>query len=625
MDSNPRDDGSTGQTDPNEFEKFLDSVDTGGPDSDSRVDTSRETGPDVGTEGRTSEAADTDSPGGFIPKATYDLFTGREESSIFATIKPERRDEFGLGTYVTIPIRTVSTETRRLLASVERVNYVPYSGSDTLIPRSYEENPLSENEFTQLVELDPISIVTGDSPSNYQSQPVSRPPRPGQPVEVTTEKPVLSTGLNIPETGVFTGWMSINGERIPTDESPLPYQIYNPTVGDPQSGEPALFRHIQLGGSTGKGKTHFAKNLIRQFASGLTYEVDVATNTKTDSDTLHRELGTVVLDAENEYVEMRDNPDPSLSNEFKSKIEREDISYGGIGAEDCPADFNILVPETQNTTPELFGGETRFGIPFSAVNGQTELLVSDEANGPTYNEIQKLLSAFFTTKPEGMQTYEEFQGFLEGQLELIDSDSIRGAVRRRVSSSYAANVFSCGDTHQNSFTDMAKRQIGPGTVTVIPTGHLSGREEKTVISAILSTIIQNKIQSGNTIAQIANTPLLLVLDEAHEYLSEPETVQERYILEQYTRAAKRGRKDMLGLFNITQNPDDIHPEISQQTNTRIYLGLEPGVVDSNNVYVPEKFAGQITNFKKGQAVIKQPDISPVEITGLRHCLTKHTN
>lgn len=39
----------------------------------------------------------------------------------------------------------------------------------------------------------------------------------------------------------------------------------------------------------------------------------------------------------------------------------------------------------------------------------------------------------------------------------------------------------------------------------------------------------------------------------------------------------------------------------------------------------ESDSGQVTQFGKGQAVVKQPDVRAVEIVGLPHCLTRHGN
>ena len=87
-----------------------------------------------------------------------------------------------------------------------------------------------------------------------------------------------------------------------------------------ESGEPTIFRHTLVAGSTGKGKTHFTKNLLRQFATDKRYPIE---NHQTGA-TEHSRLNVVILDPENEYSEMRDdNPDLEHNTELVEKLERE--------------------------------------------------------------------------------------------------------------------------------------------------------------------------------------------------------------------------------------------------------------------------------------------------------------
>ena len=57
----------------------------------------------------------------------------------------------------------------------------------------------------------------------------------------------------------------------------------------------------------------------------------------------------------------------------------------------------------------------------------------------------------------------------------------------------------------------------------------------------------------------------------------------------------------------------------------LYLGLERDVVESHDVFVPKEFKEAVTQFNKGQMVVKQPDVRAVEIKGLPACLTHHSN
>ena len=118
--------------------------------------------------------------------------------------------------------------------------------------------------------------------------------------------------------------------------------------------------------------------------------------------------------------------------------------------------------------------------------------------------------------------------------------------------------------------------------------------------------------------------LLVSVEEAHNYISSPDNLREAYIVSRAREAVKQGRKDKLGLFMITQNPEDIDGDILKQTNTNIFLGLREEVIDKVPS-VPRGFKKDIPQFGKGQAVVKAPDVEAVEVKGLPYCLTQHSN
>jgi len=116
----------------------------------------------------------------------------------------------------------------------------------------------------------------------------------------------------------------------------------------------------------------------------------------------------------------------------------------------------------------------------------------------------------------------------------------------------------------------------------------------------------------------------LALDEAHRYLSNPARNQEEIIVSKFADAARQGRKECLGLFLITQDPQDIDKTIMKQINTKIVLNLnnESAI---NSLMIPKKYEKRIPYLKKGQAIVHSPDNSePVEISGLSTCVVNHT-
>lgn len=104
------------------------------------------------------------------------------------------------------------------------------------------------------------------------------------------------------------------------------------------------------------------------------------------------------------------------------------------------------------------------------------------------------------------------------------------------------------------------------------------RKRDLTVLSILSYIIENKIDDHNVDANVKDTPMIVAVDEAHNYFSSPNSLRETYIVSRVQEAAKQGRKDKLRLFMITQNPDDIDGAILKQTNTNLFLGLREEVI-----------------------------------------------
>jgi DNA helicase HerA-like ATPase len=253
--------------------------------------------------------------------------------------------------------------------------------------------------------------------------------------------------------------------------------------------------------------------------------------------------------------------------------------------------------------------------------------------GPTKQIINMTINRFFNSNSSpDKKTYQNFKdwfnkpnGFQE-DLENIDrynDSSVYAAATRMTGRAEYDAVF---DHNDNGFVsdDMIRRIFKPNKVSVITTGHLRGQVQNLVVQAVSSYVVENKISSDADSPFIKGTPLVLALDEAHEYVSHPETSREKIIVDKFRRAARRGRKDKFGLYFITQNPADIDGEVRNQINTKIYMQLDQRVVNDPDVYVPKKYSSSIPQFNKGQMVVKQPDIRPVEIMGLDTCLTRHS-
>ena len=102
-----------------------------------------------------------------------------------------------------------------------------------------------------------------------------------------------------------------------------------------------------------------------------------------------------------------------------------------------------------------------------------------------------------------------------------------------------------------------------------------------------------------------------------------ETEQEDLLIQKFINAAKQGRKELLGLFLVTQDPHDIAADILSQINTKVILNLsEDSAIRSLNL--PDMLKWKVPNLPRGNMVIHSPSYSiPTEVTGLPHCLVRH--
>jgi hypothetical protein len=549
--------------------------------------------------------------------ASEEIMVGRDEHNVNAFITTTERDEIRVGDYVQIPYPNSNDE---LFAVTDKLRYEPYTDlddkSDTHNHISRHQG-LDESEFVLVAALDPIAILSPTQDGNLDRGIVNRIPKPNTPVSLSRDDEYLRTGLSIPEEGPFCGYLSVGGEAMTIDGEKFPYYLSNPGIdsetGEPEPGEPAIFRHLLVAGSTGKGKTHFTKNLLRQFVDGKRYPIEHHET----GEQLQGRLNIVIIDPENEYWQMGDDPD--LDAEIKKKLRRQEIKVGGVD------DLEVFVPSIGNVPNPGTGTQQPFGIPFELVRSRPQLLMPYQPRETIRSALEKALDSYFEhTDSEGTTpTYSGFRSYVETDADLQDDSEIASqtwsAMLRRISDPTFENVFDHG---MSSLTDLANDMFREGQVTVIPTSHLRGAKEHLTVLSILSYIIENKIDDHHVVDQIKNTPMLVAVDEAHNYFSSPDSLRERYIVRRAREAVKQGRKDKLGLMMITQNPEDIDDDILKQINTNVFLGLREEVVEKVPS-IPRGFKRNIPKFGKGQAVVKAPDVEAVEVVGLSDCVTKH--
>ena len=614
-------------------------------DSDNPVDaekTTNDDSQDTGGQADSTEPSHRTVPSGVSPPdedelghilASEEIHVSRRDYQVNAFVRTGARDDIRLGDYVQIPYPDDSTE---LFAVTDSLRYEPYTDLDD---KSDAHNQISayidldESEFVQIAELEPLAILKNVGSDDIESGIVNRIPKPNSPVRLARDEACLRTGLNIPGEGIFTGWLSVGGEPMTVNGDNFPYYLSNPGInqntGEIEDGEPAVFRHALVAGSTGKGKTHFTKNMLRQFVSDKRYPIR---HHDTGEDE-QRRLNLVVIDPENEYWEMREDNEAVVNDEsIKRELRRHEIKFGGID------DLEVFVPQVAGTNAPSTMESRELSIPFEIVRGRPEILMPYTPTEVTRGAIEDCINAYFSSfdsqggypdRPVNRPQYTDFLNFLNeydaDESRLRAENDIAGgtwsAVNRRVDRDTFRQVFDQGTAFLPDISDELFRE---GRVTVIPTSHLNGGKESLTVLSILSYIIENKIDDYQVDPAVRDTPMLVAVDEAHNYFSSAGSLREEYILRRARVAVKQGRKYKLGLCLITQNPDDVDDDVIKQINTNVFLGLKAEVVDDVSS-IPTDFKKDLPNFGKGQAVVKAPDVEAVEVKGLNYCLTRHGN
>jgi DNA helicase HerA-like ATPase len=537
-----------------------------------------------------------------------------DESVLRAYVTVQNRSRVRLGKYLLVPY----PDGERLFCRICSLEYAQEFRADDATEiharRAMREEGIDEQDFKFIAELEAIAVLyedgSGPDAGELKRRMTDRVPKPETVVRDATDKSEIKTGLKIPEDGVFLGHLAVGGEKVRTSAQPptIDYRLKD----DYDSGDPLIFRHTLVAGGTGSGKTHSSKNVLRQYL-GRTYEM---------GDGRTPELAVVQFDPQDEYAQMHDD-NPEMTDEFARRCEREGVKTGG---HDDTIAFVPKVAGAEYNASHHHAEQVEFTIPFSLVHGNPWLIAGSSLNDNQYTALTNTLLPRFKREYGREGTYDQFTTFLNDPAlkeELDETGDIHeatfDAVKRRVQGFGA--VF---DQDARPITDQIPQLVRAGGLTVIPTYHITdSRTASTIVLAVSSLLIDQKLSNDPRYDRIKETPLVLGMDEAHNFLTDADSVQGRQVIGKFTEAAKQGRKERLGLYLITQDPQDIADPVFKQINTTMVLNL--GDEDAiKAVNIPTNLESKVPYMEKGQRVVYSPDNSePVELIGLSTCVTRH--
>jgi len=186
------------------------------------------------------------------------------------------------------------------------------------------------------------------------------------------------------------------------------------------------------------------------------------------------------------------------------------------------------------------------------------------------------------------------------------------AVQGRLSRLNRLNVFY--DEQQNSTKPLIHSQlIKSGQLSVIDLSDTGFSELNNLVIADILRGIQDAQDTACDEAEkskVPPTPVLIVVEEAHEFLSEERISRTPVLFEQVAKIAKHGRKRWLGLCFVTQLPAHLPKQVLGLCNSFILHKLQdPQVVTMLKRMVGGVDDGlwdRLPNLAPGQAVVSFP-------------------
>ncbi|WP_342374558.1 DUF853 family protein [Myxococcus stipitatus] len=168
------------------------------------------------------------------------------------------------------------------------------------------------------------------------------------------------------------------------------------------------------------------------------------------------------------------------------------------------------------------------------------------------------------------------------------------------------NIFDVGNTPKVDYEAM----LTPGRVSVIDLSDTDSPQLNNLVIADILRGLQETQEARYTRASAKGqdvTPVLIVIEEAHEFLSASRISQMPVLFEQVARIAKRGRKRWLGLVFVTQLPQHLPQEVLGLLNNFIVHKITDSSVIARMQRavggIDESLWNRVSRLAPGQALV----------------------
>jgi uncharacterized protein len=369
------------------------------------------------------------------------------------------------------------------------------------------------------------------------------------------------------------------------------------TIGIPSDRKSVLPRHLAILGTTGGGKSTTIGRLIGQAqAAGM---------------------AVVLLDTEGEYVRIGEpTDDPTMV----AALGRHGMRPAGVPS---TALFHLMGTETAFPAHP---GRREFGLSFPALSPYTvaEIVNMSDAQQErflrTVDVAKQVLRdlKIFPNSPQEERQVLELNEFEEGypaltlskiidiatvflavadhagteDLELHNQEfqgqQAVAAILKRVNATRPTHAVSWRATlarlwrlHRMNIFDQPRNpplnygaMLQPGRVSIID---LSGTDSPAINNIVIADLLRSIQRAQDSAyrqwerdgAQGPPRRVLVIIEEAHEFLSVDRISKMPILFEQVSRIAKRGRKRWLGLAFVTQLPQHLPREVLGLVNNHI--------------------------------------------------------
>jgi hypothetical protein len=397
-------------------------------------------------------------------------------------------------------------------------------------------------------------------------------------------------------------------------------------VAIPTREKSVLPRHLAIFGSTGSGKSTTVSRLIVEAQRAG--------------------MAVVVLDVEGEYCFLHEpTSDPLMVRLLQEQGQRpagipaeQMVLYTLVGQE--PANPNHPHQQAFTLTFDCFApgavaelldlNEAQTERFLRAYDLAVELLRerSTPQNQPSWDDqergfpglplaavvdvvraIARWLEGQRTIRPT-WQEWEAWPAKLQATLEhafreqLPRSPASWRALQGRLSSLLRLGIFDHGAGQPLNPRDF----VVPGRVSVVDLSGVEAPEQRNLaIAEVLRTVLTGQEEAGAAAQRNAPPRTLVIIEEAHEFISVERRHQMPVLFSQIVRIARRGRKRWLGLVFVTHSPQHLPSELLGLVNNLVLHRLTdssvlPALRQAFGA-IDEGLWQQLSSLAPGQAIV----------------------